>query len=117
MPVDVSLVSPDGYEDLASFMASFPAVRASSKASWRSRLRAWWDLNPAFDESMPRGWVVRDDGKIGVFFGSLPLKLQVGGRARQAFAALYWRVLPAYRGRSLGLTLPRPDTPQHAPPL
>ena len=114
MPVDVSLVFPDDYEDLASFMASFPAVRPSSSASWRSRLHAWWDLNPAFDESMPRGWVVRDDGKIGGFFGSLALKLQVGGREMQAFAGLNWRVLPAYRGRSLGLKLRQLDAYKQA---
>ena len=105
MAVDVSVVAPDDYDDLAAFLAAFPAARPSSKATWMTRLRAWWDLNPVFEESMPRGWIIRDDGKIGGFFGSLPLKVQLGGREWQAFGALHWRVLPAYRGRSLVLRL------------
>jgi hypothetical protein len=114
MPVEVAVVRADDYEELASFMAAFPGVRACSIPGWRSRLRAWWDANPAFDESIPRGWLVRDNGKIGGFFGSLPLKIQVGGREMQAFAATSWRVLPAYRGKSMSLKLRQLDAHRQA---
>lgn len=105
MPIEVAVVGPDDYERLAAFLAEFPARRPASAARWLALLRAWWDRNPAFDESLPRGWVVREDGRIGGFFGSLPLKFQAGFREVRAFAALHWYVLPAYRGQSLQLRL------------
>ena len=114
MAAEIAVVSASDYDDLAAFLASFPAVRPASSASWLECLRAWWDRNPAFDESLPRGWVVRDAGRIGGFFGLLPLKFQVGEDERQAFGALHWYVLPAYRGRSLALRLRALDTQKHA---
>jgi hypothetical protein len=102
---DVTVLQPGEYEELAAFMAGFPGVKAKSAASWLGRLRAWWDLNPAFDAAFPRGWLLRDGGKIGGFFGSLPLRMQLGGEDATVFAATSWRVLPEYRGKSLTLKL------------
>jgi len=111
--VTVTVVQPEDYEELASFMATFPGVKERSAASWLGRLRAWWDLNPAFEQTFPRGWLIRDQGKmggkmggrIGGFFGSLPLRMQLAGKDATAFAATSWRVLPDYRGRSIGLKM------------
>jgi len=103
--VTVTVVQPEDYEELASFMAAFPGVKERSAASWLGRLRAWWDLNPAFEQTFPRGWLIRDQGKIGGFFGSLPLRMQLDGKDATAFAATSWRVLPDYRGRSIGLKM------------
>jgi hypothetical protein len=103
--VEVAVVRVEDYAELASFMADFPGARVRSVDGWHSRLRTWWDANPAFEPTFPRGWVLRDAGKIVGFFGSLPLKLQLAGRETTAFAATSWRVLPEYRGKSIGLKL------------
>lgn len=105
MAIDVAVVQPADYERLATFLGEFPARRPARPGRWLELMRAWWDRNPAFDEALPRGWVVREEGKIGGFFGSLPLKFQAGYREVRAFAALHWYVLPAYRGQSLQLRL------------
>jgi hypothetical protein len=102
---DVTVLKPGEYEELASFMAGFPGVKARSAAAWLDRLRAWWDLNPAFDDAFPRGWLLRDQGRIAGFFGSLPLRMQLAGRDATVFAATSWRVLPEHRGKSLRLKL------------
>lgn len=103
--IDVAVAGPDDYPELASFMAGFPGVKVRDVHGWLSRLRAWWDLNPAFDDSLPRGWILRDRGVIGGFFGSIPLRIQLEGGETTAFAATSWRVLPEHRGRSIGLKL------------
>ena len=103
--VEVAVVQPEDYEALATFMASFPGVKARTVDAWRNRLRYWWDLNPAWDASLPRGWMLRDDGRIGGFFGSVALQMQVQGEPVRVFGATSWRVLPEHRGRSLGLKL------------
>ena len=103
--VGIAVVRADDYEELAGFMAAFPDVKVRTPADWRSRLAAWWDLNPAFQEAFPRGWILRDDGRITGFFGSIPLRVQLGGRPATAFGATSWRVLPEYRGKSINLKL------------
>ncbi len=103
--MDITVVGPDDYQDVAAFMAAFPGVKARSVAAWLDRLRAWWDLNPAFEDGFPRGWMLRDGAAIGGFFGSLPLRMRLGGQETTAFAATSWRVLPAHRGASLALKM------------
>lgn len=98
-------VRRDDYQELAAFMAAFSGVIARTVDAWRNRFYAWWDLNPAFDESLPRGWVLRDEGRIAGFFGSIPLKVQLDGKETRAFTGTNWRVLPGHRGGSLGLKL------------
>jgi hypothetical protein len=103
--VDVVVVRPEDYAEITAFMAGFPGMKPRTIGSWHNRLSAWWDLNPAFDEAFPRGWVLRDGGRITGFFGSIPLKLQLGGKEAIAFAATSWRVLPEHRGRSISLKM------------
>jgi hypothetical protein len=107
---DVAVVRPDDYEELASFMAGFPGVRPLDVAGWRSRLATWWDANPAFEESFPRGWLLRDNGTIGGFFGSIPLTVQLAGEEATAFSPTSWRVFPQYRGKSLSMKLLQLET-------
>jgi hypothetical protein len=108
--VEVALVRPDDYEELAHFMSAFPDVKPRSVDGWRSRLRAWWELNPAFDDSLPARLARPRRREDRRFFGSLPVKIQLGGEEATAFAATSWRVLPAYRGKSVGLKLRQLDT-------
>jgi hypothetical protein len=112
---EITLVRRDDYPALAAFMASFPGTIARSEPAWRNRLSAWWDANPAFDESLTRGWMLRDEGRISGFFGSIPLKVQLGGAETRAFTGTSWRVLPEQRGGSLGLKLKQLQAhPEHA---
>jgi len=101
----VAVVRPEDYERLATFMAAFPGVKPCTAARWRSRMAAWWDRNPAFQESFPRGWVVDDDGTIAGFFGSIPLKMQLGGTEATVFCTTTWRVAAEHRGKTLELKL------------
>lgn len=100
---EISNVSPEDYVELAGFLAAFPEDQSRSAQSWLSRMRAWWDLNPAFDESFARGWLLRDGGKIVGFQGSIPRKFQLAGKESTIFAGTTWRVLPEHRGMSIAL--------------
>ena len=99
----VSEVSREDYVDLAKYLATFPDDQSGSAQSWLNRMRAWWDLNPAFEESFARGWLLRSDGKIVGFQGSIPRKFQLGGTETTIFAGTTWRVLPEFRGMSIAL--------------
>ncbi|MGH8166653.1 MAG: hypothetical protein ACREQ1_05405 [Woeseiaceae bacterium] len=110
MPV-ISKVSPADYAELAAFLADFPDDRSKSAASWRSRMRAWWDLNPAYADGVTRGWLLRHDGKIVGFFGSIPWQFQLDGAEATVFAGTTWRVLAEHRGMSM--TLKRHQMDEH----
>jgi hypothetical protein len=100
---EVSEVSREDYEKLAKYLAAFPEDQSQSSLSWLSRMHAWWDLNPAFEDSFARGWFLQDDGKIVGFLGSIPRKFQLGGNETTIFAGTTWRVLPEFRGMSVAL--------------
>jgi hypothetical protein len=100
---EVSNVFPEDYAELAEFLATFPGDETRSAESWLNRLRAWWDLNPAYVDSFARGWLLRESGRIVGFFGSIPWKFQLGRNETTVFAGTTWRVLPEYRGMSMAL--------------
>jgi hypothetical protein len=103
--MEMVVVGPADYQELAAFMSNFPDVKARTVEAWIGRFRAWWDLNPAYQASFARGWALRHDGRVVGFFGSLPLKLQVAGNEATVFGATSWRVLPEGRGKSLSLKM------------
>lgn len=100
---EVSKVYPADYAELAAFLADFPGDKSKSAASWRNRMRTWWELNPAYAHGLTRGWLLRQDGKIVGFFGSIPWRFQLGGAETTVFAGTTWRVLAEYRGMSMTL--------------
>ena len=100
---EISHVSLTDYAALSTFLADFPGDESGSADSWLRRMHTWWDLNPAFDEDFARGWLLREQGKIVGFLGSIPWKFQLGGRETTVFAGTTWRVLPEYRGMSIAL--------------
>lgn len=110
--LQVSCVVPADYSELAAFLASFPDDETGSAGAWLDRMRAWWDLNPAFEDSMARGWVLRYDDRIVGFFGSIPRRFRLGGRETTVFASTTWRVLPEYRGTSMALKRRQMDEQQ-----
>ncbi len=50
-----------------------------------------------------RGWLLREQGEIVGFLGTIPWKFQLGGHETTVFAGTTWRVLPEYRGMSIAL--------------
>jgi len=100
----ISAVAAQDYEELASFLADFPAL-AGSLEFWKSRFRVWWDDNPAFDSGMERGWLLRDGKAVGGFLGNLPSLFQLNGMRTVVFSITTWMVLPRYRDQSLALLL------------
>ncbi len=100
---ELSTVRTGDYEELASFLANFPGQEKHSPHWWLSRLRAWWDLNPAFAGSFSRGWLLRDKSRIVGFFGAIPWKMQLSGKESIAFGGTTWRMLPEFRGMGMAL--------------
>ena len=100
---EVSRVSEADYAALSSFLADFPEDESGSADAWLRRMRTWWDLNPAYDDALTRGWLLREQGEIVGFLGSIPWKFQLGGRETTVFAGTTWRVLPEHRGMSFAL--------------
>ncbi len=100
---EVAPVSLTDYAALSAFLADFPDDETGSAEAWLSRMRTWWDLNPAFDEALARGWLLREKGEIVGFLGSIPWKFQLDGHETTVFAGTTWRVLPDFRGMSFAL--------------
>jgi hypothetical protein len=93
---------PADYARLARFLSSFED-ETRAQDFWVRRFNLWWDANPAFQEGVPRGWVLCVDNTIKGFLGNVPSQVQLFGRTVTAFGVTTWRVLPAYRSHSLRL--------------
>lgn len=100
---EVSRVSEADYAALSEFLADFPDDETGNADAWLRRMRTWWDLNPAYEHAFSRGWLLRDQGEIVGFLGSIPWKFQLDGNETTVFGGTTWRVLPDYRGMSLAL--------------
>src|SRR5689334_6802615 len=63
--VELFEVGSEDVDDLVGYLARVAGERDEEWKSadlWRSRLRMWWDLNPALSGRTPRGWGLRDGG-------------------------------------------------------
>ena len=89
---DVAAVSAQECEELTSFLSTFPEHECNPE-HWRARLRWWWEDNPAFSEELGRGWILRNQGKIVGFMGSIPARFVANGVETIAFGGTTWRVL------------------------
>lgn len=99
---DLQAVKSSDYPSLAQYLASFPD-ETRSKEFWLDRFRIWWDENPAFEERLERGWILKDEDTVVGFLCHLPLLFQVRGKPQVTFAGSTFRVHPAYRRYSLRL--------------
>lgn len=100
---EVAPVSLTDYASLSRFLTNFPDDESGNAVAWIDRMRSWWDLNPAYDPSLARGWLLREQGEIVGFLGSIPWRFQLDGLETTVFAGTTWRVLPDYRGLSFAL--------------
>ena len=90
---------------LAEFLAknySLNLVKAvpqiTTKEFWVHRFEFWWNLNPAYTDQFPRGWVIEKDTSIVGFIGNIPVKFLIRGEVRIAAASNNWYVDPSIRG-------------------
>jgi len=95
-------VTSSDYADLSAFLADFQD-ETRDRQYWLDRFNLWWDANPAFSGGMDRGWVIKKDGKILGFFGTIPSRFRLLGNEITISNATSWRVLPEYRSSSLQL--------------
>lgn len=102
---EVAPVTANDLPALARFAADFPD-EAHDAAWWARRFHHWWDANPDFGPTTPRGWVLRpspSDPRIVGFLGNVPSTFRLDGRDVAVANATTWRVLPEHRGGSVRL--------------
>jgi len=92
-------------DELARFLAS---LFGGELDLWRNRFAHWWALNPAWNVSIPRGWLVRSDtGAIIAFTANIPLKYVIDGKPALCCATGSTAVHPDFRGAGLAKTVGR----------
>jgi hypothetical protein len=72
----IKTVTKDDYEQLSLFLVNFQN-ELRGQAFWQTRFELWWDHNPAFSESITRGWIILDADRIVGFLGNIPSFLQI----------------------------------------
>ena len=93
-------------DDLARFLAS--VFGGESRDLGRSWFAHWWALNPAWNASIPRGWLVRSDaGAIIAFTANIPFKYVIDGKPALCCATGSTAVDPHFRGAGLAKTVGR----------
>jgi len=66
------------FKDTARFLSSIFGEDASR---WQSWFAHWWRANPAWNESIPRGWLVRSaGGKPIAFTANIPFRYVIEGK-------------------------------------
>lgn len=107
--LELAPVTAEDYNSLAKFLASYPGEERG-QAFWLNRFHLWWDRNPAFSKSQPRGWVLRRGSDWVGFLGSIPYAFQWSGKLMTVIASTTWRVLPDHRNQSLLLLFKQLET-------
>ena len=106
-PIKQSAVElQDGaFDELARFLGS---VFGGDTCRWRGSFEHWWTLNPAWNASLPRGWLIRsNEGSIIAFTANIPLSYVVDGEPGLCCATGCTAVDPGFRGLGLAKTVGR----------
>lgn len=90
------------YDQLAEFNAAFPN-ETRTKNEWLDRYMIWWDLNPAYKPSHPRGVIALDGKKVFGTTNNFPSRMIWDGREQIVANGSTWRVLPEYRKYSMDI--------------
>jgi hypothetical protein len=70
----------------------------STKELWLQLFEYWWDKNPAYNHSIPKGWLLEKDAGIIGFIGNIPVKFLVRGEITVGVASNSWYAAPSARG-------------------
>ncbi|MDD2246995.1 MAG: hypothetical protein PHC39_07985 [Proteiniphilum sp.] len=95
-------IQDSDYEPLAEFNASFPN-EYRTKNEWLYRYRIWWDYNPAYQPSHPRGVIALSGANIIGTTNNFPTKMIWEGEETTVVNGSTWRVLPQYRKHSMDI--------------
>src|SRR5262249_44211192 len=78
----------------------------------------WWTLNPIWNESIPRGWILRAQNKeIIAFTSNIPLPYVIAGNRGTCCATGTTAVHPNWRGKGLSKIVGRAFVEQKTPDL
>jgi hypothetical protein len=78
----------------------------------------WWTLNPVWNESIPRGWILRaQNNDIIAFTSNIPLPYVIGGKRGTCYATGTTGVHPNWRGKGLAKIVGRAFVEQKTPDL
>ena len=98
--ITIDTVTEEDIIPLAEFLQNSPPFKATTKETWLRRFEIWWNLNPAWTDRFPRGWILKNDSSIAGFIGNIPVKFLISGKEKIAVAAVTWYVDPSVRGMS-----------------
>ncbi len=100
---ELAATKKEDYPSLADYLGAFNTD--GEREFWLSRFRLWWDANPAFTPESPRGWLLKDNGRIKGFLGDIPSRMKVNGEPRTVHSVTTWMVDEELRDRSLELLM------------
>ena len=75
-----------GLDELAKHLSGFETENRYSYDDWLKRLLFFWELNPHYDSSQPRGWTLCEKDRIRGFIGAIQAQYQAmknGPRSRR----------------------------------
>jgi hypothetical protein len=96
----IATVTEEDIIPLAEFLQNGIPFKATTKETWLRRFEIWWNVNPAWTDRFPRGWILKNDSSIVGFIGNIPVKFRICGEEKIAVAAVTWYVDPSVRGVS-----------------
>src|SRR5215472_14472685 len=71
-------VQESDFEATAQFLAQ---VFGADESQWQYFFDHWWRANPAWDESIPRGWLVQSaEKKVIAFTANIPFRYVINGK-------------------------------------
>lgn len=100
--IEVRLVSDVELPALARFLVD-NFGKNETEEYWLARFRHWWDINPYFNEDIPRGWLLCLGKSIKGFLGNVPTPLRIDGVLEIAFNMTTWRVAGDAKTSSMNL--------------
>src|SRR5215510_10087574 len=100
--LQIEPVTPDAYQEIADFLKNSDESGRSADW-WLTRMRHWWDKNPAMSSQPARGFVITQDSSVVGLLGSIPTLVDTAEGIRPAASLTTWRVLPEHRKLSLPL--------------
>jgi GNAT superfamily N-acetyltransferase len=115
MNVELCEVAEADFESLSRFVALIFNREPSLVRSW---FEFWWRLNPLWNETIPRGWLVRSHNReIIAFTSNIPLPYMIGGQRGVCYATGAVGVHPDWRGRGIAKLVARSFSEQKTPDL
>ena len=101
--LEIKAIVKSDYNPLSEFLSNFNNKKTENKKYWIDKLNYWWEQNPAFSESIVRGWVIKkkDSDTILGFIGNIPSYFNLEGKETIVCNATTWRVDLKYRNQSL----------------